>query len=236
MRPLRQGADEGDVADVFTLVRVFAALPAGDVDVPGAVGLDLYTRMLREEVARLRGESVPEERDIRVSVPVPAYLPSEYVLDSEERMDIYRRVSRIASSAEAADIRNELRDRFGPPPDPAVNMMRLVEIKARATAVGIDRVEVDRSGTLRVGFAPGVAPDRETIARIVELFPGRLAFLAKDGFGLTVRPGRAAISERSGDGRGANAETGDPAIEQRLADLENLLKLMEFSAKLHSLK
>ncbi|MCW3992729.1 MAG: transcription-repair coupling factor, partial [Candidatus Bathyarchaeota archaeon] len=49
-----------------------------------AVGLDLYLRMLNEEVARLKGEPVPEEREIRVSVPLPAYLPDSYIQDPEE--------------------------------------------------------------------------------------------------------------------------------------------------------
>ena len=199
-----------------------------------AVGLDLYTRMLREEVARLRGESVPEEREIRMNVPVPAYLPSEYVLDSEERMEIYRRVSRIASAAEAADMRDELRDRFGPPPGPAVNMMRLVEIKARSLAAGIDRIEIDRGGILRVGFSPAAVPDRGRIAGIVELFPGRLAFLANEGFAVTVRPprGKAPGDPVSSACRAAAAgDAGGSMIESRLDDLENLLKSLEFSAK-----
>ncbi|RJR31010.1 MAG: transcription-repair coupling factor [Candidatus Latescibacterota bacterium] len=206
-----------------------------------AVGLDLYTRMLREEVARLRGEPVPEEREIRMSVPVPAYLPSEYVLDSEERMDIYRRVSRIGSAAEAEEMRNELRDRFGPPPAPAVNMLRLVEIKARAAAAGIERIEIARAGTLNAGFAAARAPDRGKIAEIVELFAGRLAFSTKEGFGMTVRPAKGESGGVSGEpagrspDRGATREpAGGSAIESRLADLENLLKSLESSAKLNS--
>jgi transcription-repair coupling factor (superfamily II helicase) len=207
-----------------------------------AVGLDLYTRMLREEVARLRGESVPEEREIRMSVPVPAYLPSEYVLDSEERMDIYRRVSRIADAAGAAGMRDELRDRFGPPPEPARNLLRLVEIKTRATATGIERIEITRAGTLYAGFAAAGVPDRGTIAGIVECFAGRLAFLTKESFGMTVRPakGEAPCAPRTASAgapdRGATrAGTSDSAVESRLADLENLLKLLESSAKKDSL-
>ena len=80
-----------------------------------AVGLDLYTRMLKEEVARLKGEHLEPESEVRISAPLPAYLPSEYVPDSEERMDIYRRLSRIETAAQAGEMAGELRDRFGPP-------------------------------------------------------------------------------------------------------------------------
>jgi transcription-repair coupling factor (superfamily II helicase) len=178
----------------------------------GAVGLDLYTRMLREEVAVLRGEPIEEEREIRISIPVPAYLPSEYVADSEERMDIYRRLSRVSSRAEVEEMRVEIRDRFGAPPEPALNVLKLVELKARALRAGIDRIEMDASGTLRVGFSSDRIPLRTHIAAIAELFAGRLTFHTKEGVAMTVRPGRAAS-----------------AVELGVSDLENLLNLLEFS-------
>jgi transcription-repair coupling factor (superfamily II helicase) len=179
-----------------------------------AVGLDLYTRMLREEVARLKGEPAAIEREIRISVPLPAYLPSEYVPDSEERMDIYRRLSRVEAPAEAREMEGELRDRFGSLPESAANMLRIVEIKARAAAAGIERIEVDRSFTLRAGFSSDRLPGRRQIATIVELFPGRLTFHTKEGFALTVKQARAG------------AAPPDP-----LGDVENLLKSLEFSDK-----
>ncbi len=179
-----------------------------------AVGLDLYTRMLKEEVARLRGEPAASEREVRLSVPLPAYLPSEYVPDSEERMDIYRRLSRIETAAEAAGMREELRDRFGPLPESAANMLKIVELKARAAATGVDRIEIDRSHALRAGFASDKLPSKKQIAAIVDIFPGRLIFHTKEGFGLTVKGLRSA--------GGAS----DP-----LRDLENLLKSLEFSDK-----
>jgi transcription-repair coupling factor (superfamily II helicase) len=179
-----------------------------------AVGLDLYTRMLKEEVARLKGESVEAEREIRISVPLPAYLPSEYVPDSEERMDIYRRLSRIETAAQAGEMASELRDRFGPLPESAANMLRIVELKARAAAAGIDRVEIDRSLTLKASFSGDKLPSKKQIASIVDLFPGRLIFHTREGFGMTVK------GLRSADGK--------PDI---LRDFENLLKSLEFSDK-----
>jgi transcription-repair coupling factor (superfamily II helicase) len=224
-----------------------------------AVGLDLYTRMLKEEVARLKGEPFEEEREIKISVPLPAYLPPEYVIDSEERMDIYRRLSRATSAAEADEMLDELRDRFGPLPEPAANMIRIVALKARAGAAGIEKAEIDRAGVLKAGFGEGKTPDKKGIAAIVGLFPGRLEFDTRDGFGMTVRPSgtgsveAAKAARRSGPpaaqadaasrpARAGEAQPGRAArgtgggglsaeVESRLCDLENLLKLLEFSDK-----
>ncbi|HSG27925.1 MAG TPA: helicase-related protein, partial [Candidatus Krumholzibacterium sp.] len=88
-----------------------------------AVGLDLYSRMIREEVSRMKGEPPAEENETRISIPVPAYLPAEYITDSEERMEIYRRLTRVYDPEEAGSVREELVDRFGPVPPPADNML-----------------------------------------------------------------------------------------------------------------
>jgi transcription-repair coupling factor (superfamily II helicase) len=183
-----------------------------------AVGLDLYTRMLKEEVARLKGEEVEKESEIRISVPLPAYLPSEYVPDSEERMDIYRRLSRITVAAAVSEMAEELRDRFGPPPEPARNMLKILELKVRAGAAGIEKMEIDREGGLKVAFSADKLPGKKEIAGIVELFAGRLSFQTREGFGMSLKGRRAS-------GGGLDA----------LADLENLLKLLEFSGKNNSL-
>ena len=179
-----------------------------------AVGLDLYTRMLKEEVARLKGEHLETESEVRISAPLPAYLPSEYVPDSEERMDIYRRLSRVVSAAEVREMAEELRDRFGPVPEPAVNLLKIVEFKARAGAAGLEKVEIDRAGGLKASFMKDRVPGKKQIAGIVDLFPGRLTFLTREGFGMTLKGARA------GEGR-----------PDGMADLEKLLKLLEFSDK-----
>jgi transcription-repair coupling factor (superfamily II helicase) len=179
-----------------------------------AVGLDLYTRMLREEVARLKGEKVEEESEIRVSVPLPAYLPSEYVPDSEERMDIYRRMSRLESAAQVKEMSDELRDRFGLLPEPAANMLKIVEFKVRAGPAGIAKAEIDRSLALKVSFSSNRPPNKKQIAGIVDLFPGRLTFHTREGLGMTLKGARA------GEGR-----------PDAMAALEKLLKLLEFSDK-----
>jgi len=181
----------------------------------GAVGLDLYTRMLREEVARLKGEPLEEEREIRVSIPLPAYLPPEYVTDSEERMDIYRRLSRVSSPAEVEEMRAEIRDRFGAPPEPAVNVLKLVELKVRALAAGIDGLDIDTAGTLKVGFAGDRVPDRKHIAAIAALFEGRLTFHTKEGIAMSVRPAgcREGLSGHTGAKGAERGVTGAPGAD-----------------------
>ncbi|UCF04243.1 MAG: transcription-repair coupling factor [bacterium] len=188
-----------------------------------AVGLDLYTRMLREEVARLKGEPPPEEREVRITLPIPCYLPDQYIPDSEERMDIYRRLTRATDVAQVEEMRGELRDRFGPLPEPAENIVRLVGMKARARAVGIERVELNENAALRITFFEETVPHRECLAGIAEQFAGRITFHTERGFALSIRSGEA--------GKPADSPGMRPGDEQgacRITDIESLLNLLEF--------
>ena len=187
-----------------------------------AVGLDLYTRMLKEEVARLKGEEIPEATETRISIPMPAFLPESYVNDTEERMDVYRRIAAQVETAGVDEIQDELRDRFGPPPEQALNLIALVSLRIRAATSGVARAELEGRGTLLVEFAPGRVPVKKALGALAEEFEGRLAFDTLKG--LKIRVGE----DRS------RAEAGGIKPRERpqaaAADLEKILNLLEFYA------
>jgi transcription-repair coupling factor (superfamily II helicase) len=186
-----------------------------------AVGLDLYSRMIREEVARRLGEEVEEEQEARISVPVPAYLPDSYVSDSEERMDIYRRLSRVRGPEEVAAMRDELLDRFGAPPPPGENMVKLVEFREREAAAGLDSVEIDTKGVVKAIFNPKNTPSRKLIAEIARRFEGRLALKMEKGFSMTMSP-EDGVKHPQDD-----LWSSRPGMK----DLESLLNLLEIFDK-----
>lgn len=188
-----------------------------------AVGLDLYTRMLKEEVARLKGEEIPESVETKISIPMPAFLPESYVHDSEERMDVYRRIAAQAEAGGVDEIREELRDRFGPPPEQALNLLSLVSLRIRAASSGVARAELEGKGLLLVEFASGRAPAREALGALAEEFEGRIAFDTLKG--LKIRLG----TDRSRSGSG---DSGFRRSPRSLADdLEKMLNLLEFYAR-----
>jgi transcription-repair coupling factor (superfamily II helicase) len=116
-----------------------------------AVGFEMYLRLLEEAVALAKGERVDhsEERAVIVELPLDAYLPPEYVTDEIERVDLYRRASGLRSLAEADDLAEELTDRFGALPEPALNLLGLSRVKVLAREAGANAVNY-RSGTLTI--------------------------------------------------------------------------------------
>jgi transcription-repair coupling factor (superfamily II helicase) len=126
-----------------------------------AVGFEMYLSLLEEAVALAKGQPVKEEAPppVIVELTLDAYLPVDYVRDEVERVDLYRRASGVHTLAELDDLAEELTERFGEPPEPALNLLGLSCIKLLARSVGATAVNY-RSGTLSITgvTASAVAP------------------------------------------------------------------------------
>ena len=114
-----------------------------------AVGFDLYASMIAEAVQAARegrqdaGDILPESlSDITVNVPEHAYLPQEYLLDTDERVLWYRRIAAVDSQAAANELRTSCIERHGALPQAAANCFTKAEIRALANELGVRIVSV----------------------------------------------------------------------------------------------
>ena len=107
-----------------------------------AVGFDMYSQLLKEEVADLTGEPVEQEAELTFELPVDAHLPTDYVADEGQRLALYKRISAIRDAAGVKRVEGELLDRFGPLPDPARSLMTLAALKAAVRRWGLTEVVV----------------------------------------------------------------------------------------------
>jgi transcription-repair coupling factor (superfamily II helicase) len=110
-----------------------------------SVGFDMYCRILQEAVADLRGdEPLLEDTidpDVRV-IGVDAFIPETYVPDIGERLVLYQRLSNIRSDEEAADIRSELEDRFGPFSEEVDSLLLIMRYRSLLRRHGIVKADV----------------------------------------------------------------------------------------------
>jgi len=150
-----------------------------------AVGFDLYSRLLAEAVedkkATLEGrEPIVEAPQAVVDLPVEAHLPSDYVPDDAQKLELYRRLARVRSAGDLAAFRQELSDRFGPLPPPVARLVEVVELRLAAETAGVSSISREE-GWLVVRFGAGLS--RATAMRL-------LAGAGAPGAGLPgVRPG-----------------------------------------------
>jgi transcription-repair coupling factor (superfamily II helicase) len=119
-----------------------------------SVGFELYVRLLEEAVEQLKGaderpiEAQVEAPTVNISLPVHAYLPEDYVQDQALRLDQYRKLAApVKSASQVRDIIRELEDRFGTLPEPARNLMYVLDIKVLAIRAGIESI-IEQEGEI----------------------------------------------------------------------------------------
>jgi transcription-repair coupling factor (superfamily II helicase) len=121
-----------------------------------AVGFDLFAQMLMEAVSEARGEPLVAHPDIRVDLPLSAFIPEEYVSDVDERVRFYRRLAGSPTIESVDAVARELGELFGVPPVAARNLIDIARIKAIAADVGLNSVTVVRN---RLQLSPLVPED-----------------------------------------------------------------------------
>jgi transcription-repair coupling factor (superfamily II helicase) len=134
-----------------------------------AVGFDMYSQLLKEEVADLTGETVAPDVDIKLELPVDAHLPHDYVADATQRLELYKRIAAVRDAAGVKDVRVELEDRFGPLPPPAERLLHLTALKAAMRRWRLEEAVITPRGQLRL--APVELRDSQLV-RLDRLHPG----------------------------------------------------------------
>ena len=134
-----------------------------------AVGFELYTQLLEEAVNEQRGApraaALPE---ITVDLALSTAIPDDYVPSRQRKLELYRRIAELRSLEQLGSLRDELRDRYGPPPEPVRNLLYGVEVKLRAVAAGATEVRA-RGPELRVVLGADLTTERRTA--LVRAFP-----------------------------------------------------------------
>ncbi len=115
------------------------------------VGYDLYCKLLETTVKELRNEPVVERIEVDVDIGLDAHLPTDYVPDDRQRMDIYRKLARAEDHGQLSAVADETADRFGQPPAPARRLLVKHELRIHIEPYGITTL-ARRKGYLLINF------------------------------------------------------------------------------------
>ncbi|MDP6493898.1 MAG: transcription-repair coupling factor [Dehalococcoidia bacterium] len=134
-----------------------------------AVGFGLYSDMLQEAVAELqeRRTGVKQGRPVgpgpKIDLPISVHLPQEYVYDLSTRLAIYHRLAAVDDEEALKEMALEMRDRFGPLPRPAEDLLYGVRIRLLADNAGVESVATE---------------GKELVVRLISENPLRMQLLA----------------------------------------------------------
>ncbi|MCI0472851.1 MAG: transcription-repair coupling factor [Ignavibacteria bacterium] len=105
-----------------------------------------FKDLFREESALKKlGEKIRKKEEYASTIienDFNALIPEEYVENDTERLNIYKRLYEVPDKSGLNQIEDELKDRFGKFPDEAANLIRVIEIKLRATEIGLEKINV----------------------------------------------------------------------------------------------
>lgn len=143
-----------------------------------AVGYDLYCKMLNTAVMRKKGLKSEEDFLTSIDLDVDAFIPSEYILNEVQKLDTYKRIAALESDAECADMRDELKDRFGDVPKEAENLIKVAGLRNKAHRLYITDVR-GRNGEITFTFKPDAKIKTEKLGELLSRHMKHLNMYAK---------------------------------------------------------
>ena len=132
-----------------------------------AVGFELYTEMMEQAIHELRGEPLRPDFEPELRLGIPAYIPDSFVPDENERLILYRRMARADSRADLDDLRDEMRDRFGPVPTLVENLMAAMNIRRQMREMMILSA-ILKGDQLEIRFHPDAPVDTARLTALAE--------------------------------------------------------------------
>jgi transcription-repair coupling factor (superfamily II helicase) len=131
-----------------------------------AVGFELYTQMLERAVREMKGEAAPEEAETQLNLGLNIRIPADYIPEENQRLRMYKRVAGVETQSQLDDVRVELKDRYGPPPQAVRNLLDYASLKLLCVSVGVNAIERKRE-SITFKFRQNAFVDPERLARFV---------------------------------------------------------------------
>ncbi|HUS05997.1 MAG TPA: transcription-repair coupling factor [Bryobacteraceae bacterium] len=134
----------------------------------GAVGFDMYIRLLEETVQELKGEEVPLEIHTTLNLGLEIRIPQQYIADEHQRLRAYKQIADAKNPEDAERIQGELADRYGPPPEAVLNLLQFSVLKSAVERAGVEAID-RRQAYVNIKFHP---ESRIDPARLLEIVGG----------------------------------------------------------------
>jgi transcription-repair coupling factor (superfamily II helicase) len=102
------------------------------------VGFDLYVKLVASAVDEMKGLPWQDEAEVRIDLPLEAYIPKDYVADENLRLEAYRRIAAARTEEDIAEVRAELEDRYGAPvPAPVEALFEIAALRRIMISAGV---------------------------------------------------------------------------------------------------
>jgi transcription-repair coupling factor (superfamily II helicase) len=131
-----------------------------------AVGFELYTSMLEAAVKELKGEGAEERPSTQLNLGIALRIDESYVPEENQRLRLYKKIAGSASEAAVNEVRSEMQDRYGAPPDATVYLLEAALLRLECERIGIAQIDRKR-GELQIRFTENATVDPTQLMQLV---------------------------------------------------------------------
>lgn len=136
-----------------------------------AIGFTLYCKLLEETVQEMQGKTktkLPEE--LILETDWDTYIPKSYIADNRQKIEIYKKLSRVNTQEELVDLIDELIDRFGEPPQAVKNLLWVVEARCKAAEKRITDLKI-KNGLAHIILEANIPKLGEKVVNLASALP-----------------------------------------------------------------
>jgi transcription-repair coupling factor (superfamily II helicase) len=124
-------------------------------------------KLLEQTIKELKGEEIEDELRANVNLRVDLRIDDGYIPDMNQRLTVYRRFAAVRSDVELDKLMDEVRDRYGAPPDSVRNLAEYAAIRLLADRIGLESVDREAQ-TVVLKFRPDARLDPQWLFRVVQ--------------------------------------------------------------------
>ncbi len=110
-----------------------------------AVGYEMFLQLMESAMAEQKGEPIQDGLEPEINISMSTYLPESYIPDIDQRLQAYRRLSKMTDLKEISEFKGELTDRFGALPEEAANLLLKIMLKVLSIKAGVKRLDLSEN-------------------------------------------------------------------------------------------
>ena len=138
-----------------------------------AVGLDMYMRLLEEEIDKLTSTTSDREEDVLLELDYTGFIPDSYISDPASKFEAYKKIASIQTEGQLEGLRSEFENRYGQLPEEVENLFCIAEIKIICRRLSIIHLS-EKRGSVDIEFGKLSAINPERVISLLRLSNGNV--------------------------------------------------------------
>ena len=161
-----------------------------------AVGLDMYMRLLEEEVDKLTDTVKDRENDVLLELDYTGFIPDTYISDPASKFEAYKKIASIQTDGQAEGLRAELENRYGQLPEEVENLFCIAEIKIICRRLSIIHLS-EKRGIVDIEFGKLSAINPDRVINLLRLSDGKVQMDSRNMTHMRMQTGAVSLKDKA---------------------------------------